>query len=793
MTTRRSKLIPAAILGLLLVGSLWAPRWLPTAAGAEGGPTSVCDYSWTDSAFPDPTVPFSWIDIQSTGTRITAWASNSDDGWFGPLDLGFVLPFYQEDQTEVFVGTNGYLTFGAGYVEYNLPSIPDPAPPNHAIYGYGTDLNPREAVAPAGVYYEQLTAPDRFVVAYYDIPHYFNTDPVTFEVVLHATGEIWFQYLSLNGTVDVVGTENGDGTLASSYGTGVANNLAIRFRDNLQPAPVGVFISPCSQTLQTAPGETVRSPLTVTNLGTAGQDLFDLEVDVPVGWVATLYDVNGTTPLADTNGDGLPDTGPLAPNGGSLELELEIWVPAGENTSSLVNLTATSTADGFVSARQTVQVAVRPSLFAPGTQTPPVVDGNLSAGEWDDAHEVNLTAIEDNMVPGFLLIESDPSFLYLAYDAIGDNTTDPADVASFAFDTDLDGLTSDGREDQFIQGGWVANNQSHYVYDSSVGWVIHDTPYNESLPNHQGLASAWGFGSSDRNATDHRVYEFAIPLSLLGVDPWEGVGFFGGSGPAPGLFDASTGGLSLWPVWNSGPLPLDAYGVLVPTVRDVIGPTVTLTSPVGEAAQVADTVQLAWSGQDALSGLAYFEVRLDGSRVVALTASAARYLLTDLTEGAHEVTIRAYDRAGNFREASAQVVVDITDPLVTIDAPLPSAIVTSSSVTVVFNGTDAHSGVDGFEVALDGDDPVELPGTATNHTFTDVADGAHTLTVTVFDRVGHSHTATANFTVDTSLISPTGPAGPWLLVGIGVAGAAAAALALWWVWWRRRGPGERTD
>src|SRR2546426_345220 len=196
------------------------------------------------------------------------------------------------------------------------------------------------------------------------------------------------------------------------------------------------------------------------------------------------------------------------------------------------------------------------SSFATAT---PTIDGVISSGEWNDSTVVNLTAISGNTLPAYLLVKNNDTMLYMAYDAVGDTTMNPTDAASVAFDTGKDAVASDGHEDQFVQGGFNGNpsDQSHWVYNSSAGfWTLQDAPYDPSLPNHTGLASAWGFGSSPSLGVNHRMYEFAIPLALLGSGPNQTLGFFGGAQQSPGVVDFPTFRYSLWPIFAGGPVPL---------------------------------------------------------------------------------------------------------------------------------------------------------------------------------------------------------------------------------------------
>lgn len=187
----------------------------------------------------------------------------------------------------------------------------------------------------------------------------------------------------------------------------------------------------------------------------------------------------------------------------------------------------------------------------------PSIDGAMNPGEWADAALVNLGLIPGNRLQAFLLVKNDGTFIWLAYDSTGD-VTNVTDAASFALDTSHDGAATQGAEDQFF----LFNSSQHLVYDASFGgWTTEDSPFDPGLPNHAGLAGAQGFGPSDLNAAPHRIFEFQIPLALIGAAAGDTLGLFGGSQPAPGVVDVASG-YSTWPDFVSGPIPLGQYGDL---------------------------------------------------------------------------------------------------------------------------------------------------------------------------------------------------------------------------------------
>ncbi len=78
-----------------------------------------------------------------------------------------------------------------------------------------------------------------------------------------------------------------------------------------------------------APGTTLTFTNVLTNKGEA-TDTFDVTLGAstfPTGTPIRLYKSDGTTPLADTDGDGTPDTGPLAP-GASYNVVVKVDLPA---------------------------------------------------------------------------------------------------------------------------------------------------------------------------------------------------------------------------------------------------------------------------------------------------------------------------------------------------------------------------------------------------------------------------------------------------------------------------------
>ena len=98
------------------------------------------------------------------------------------------------------------------------------------------------------------------------------------------------------------------------------------------------------------------------NTGEFGTDTFDLTVSS--AWPTTLYQADGSTPLADTDGDGTPDTGPIA-QGDSMTIVVKIALPAGAaaGNSNTAQVSATPSNSSPIVKTARFQTAI-PASFA---------------------------------------------------------------------------------------------------------------------------------------------------------------------------------------------------------------------------------------------------------------------------------------------------------------------------------------------------------------------------------------------------------------------------------------------
>jgi sugar lactone lactonase YvrE len=153
------------------------------------------------------------------------------------------------------------------------------------------------------------------------------------------------------------------------------------------------------------------------------------------------------------------------------------------------------------------------------------------------------------------------------------------------------------------------------------------------------------------------------------------------------------------------------------------------------------------------------DLRLDGVDVTPQTqVTQALFAFTPaapLAEGEHALLVRAFDRAGNAASAGSSFIVDLTSPVVANLSPANST-VTSALLRMRADFSDRLSGIDPgrVSVVLDGVDvtsqAVVNPAGFTLDPTGALAEGLHTLAVSVGDRAGNSTSSSAAFTVQST-------------------------------------------
>jgi hypothetical protein len=123
---------------------------------------------------------YEWSDVAYTWTDITGQGALSfndlDDGYAGPAPIGFSFPFYENTYTQLYVSTDGLVTFENGVVEISNQFLPRDIKPNNLIAPLWMDLHTCPSTPCIDkVFTKLLSSPARFVIQWNEVVRYGST------------------------------------------------------------------------------------------------------------------------------------------------------------------------------------------------------------------------------------------------------------------------------------------------------------------------------------------------------------------------------------------------------------------------------------------------------------------------------------------------------------------------------------------------------------------------------------------------------------------------------------------
>ena len=260
------------------------PRRGESPLSGAGGPDGW-GYRWIDSDESGGPV-YEWAEISVAGTA----HSLGDDELTEAIAIGFPFSYYGNSYTTVKACSNGFLTFTDTDDEYLNESIPNSTSPNDILSPYWDDMNPEMG---GNVYSHMDVANGRFIVQWDAVPHYFDGDPQTFQVILWPDGTIIYQYQTVSEATDcTVGIENATGTDGLQIvfnGSYLHDGLAVRISDAppvpwLSVVPLAGVVAPMSEVNLTVSYDAAGLPEGVYGalLELSSNDQAEPTIEVPV-------------------------------------------------------------------------------------------------------------------------------------------------------------------------------------------------------------------------------------------------------------------------------------------------------------------------------------------------------------------------------------------------------------------------------------------------------------------------------------------------------------------------------
>ena len=236
---------------------------------------------------------YNWVDITGTGTSVAL----GDDAYAGPFAIGFSFPFYGSAFSDLYVSSNGWISFDAPTSSYltNQCPLPNSSLPNNTIALHWDDLDPGDTGDL--VYYQSFAScpvgsGQCLVVLYDDFCHYPGgatcASAGTFEAILYDDGAVRVQFLDAGaelGSGSTTGIEGGNAvadhglTYACDTAASLADNLCVQFQ---------AVAAPILDVSKQAPGAVLMGePITYTihaqNVGSSDAASAWLEDPIPAG------------------------------------------------------------------------------------------------------------------------------------------------------------------------------------------------------------------------------------------------------------------------------------------------------------------------------------------------------------------------------------------------------------------------------------------------------------------------------------------------------------------------------
>ncbi|MGA1848693.1 MAG: carboxypeptidase regulatory-like domain-containing protein [Thermoplasmatota archaeon] len=195
---------------------------------------------------------------------------------------------------------------------------------------------------------------------------------------------------------------------------------------------------------------------------------------------------------------------------------------------------------------------------------------------------------------------------------------------------------------------------------------------------------------------------------------------------------------------------------------DTSAPWLVINSPVNETWTNNSEVQIIWSGGDTGSGIEKYMIREDEGPWVSTGLETDRILeLSD--EGEHSIKVKAIDRSGREIVRNLTVLIDTSDPRISITEPVLGGHLNTSDIRISWTGNDDHSGIDSYMIKLDGGSFTRL-NMETEHSYSYLTNGPHKAVLRTRDRAGNILDTEIPFNIDT--MSPEvlakGPAGSYI-------------------------------
>ena len=176
----------------------------------------------------------------------------------------------------------------------------------------------------------------------------------------------------------------------------------------------------------------------------------------------------------------------------------------------------------------------------------------------------------------------------------------------------------------------------------------------------------------------------------------------------------------------------DVFYIRIET--DTFSPNIEITSPSNNTYLSVTDLTVEWSGSDSGSGIDHYEVKLDNAAWVNVGTDTS-YTFTSISEGQHVIVVKAVDKAGNEATYRIVIVVDRTNPIISITSPTNGSILEAGTIVVSWRTSDNFE-VKSIEVYVNGSRVATLASSDNNYTL-NLDAGIYSINVIAIDYAGN--------------------------------------------------------
>lgn len=216
-------------------------------------------------------------------------------------------------------------------------------------------------------------------------------------------------------------------------------------------------------------------------------------------------------------------------------------------------------------------------------------------------------------------------------------------------------------------------------------------------------------------------------------------------------------GIANWqPIFTSGTYTLDFISLdRIPHTSsakrkyiriDVDKPGLSISNPIDNALLNTNSAELRWAGNDQHSGIDHYEYSTDSISWTDVSTNTS-VITNSLTDGEHLLFVKAVDVAGNDSICKTSFMTDTTSPELEIETPTNDMLINNDSITLIWSGRDATSGIDYYEYSTDSINWINC-STDTAAVFKNLTDGLHNMHVRATDNTNNETVKSVHFTTD---------------------------------------------